>query len=369
MPIDLDKVSQIKERILSIIRLKGPTLPIQVAKALNISPLFTSAFLSELFSERKVFMSHMKIGSSSLYLLPGQEQMLENFIDSLNVREKEAVLQLKAKRLLEDDSLTPVIRVALRSTKDFAIPVKIKINNEPKIFWKYYMIQDSDIKNILQETIIQSPLPAQAQQKLPEPEKQKQEEVLEIKTSVIPEIKQTPQPPQVQEEKPKVFYNIIEKPAREIQREPIKEQIKEEETKHETKPTIKHKEESIETEETEPEIAKKEKPKKKEKESEFTRKIKAYLMAKDIEIIEIIEEKKKEFYAKVRTDESFGKQEYYLIAKDKKKINDLDLIISLQKAQENKMQALIMVPGDIDKKALDYYNSWKNMIKFHKIKI
>jgi hypothetical protein len=65
----------------------------------------------------------------------------------------------------------------------------------------------------------------------------------------------------------------------------------------------------------------------------------------------------------------FGKQEYYLVAKDKKKISETDLVFALQKAQEIKMPALIMTPGDLDKKAQEYHKSWKNIIKFEKVKL
>lgn len=83
----------------------------------------------------------------------------------------------------------------------------------------------------------------------------------------------------------------------------------------------------------------------------------------------MIEEKKKEFIAKIRTDTIFGKQEYFLVAKDKKKITESDIVYALQKSQESKMPSLIISPGDFDKKALEYHKSWKNMIKFEKIKL
>jgi hypothetical protein len=33
------------------------------------------------------------------------------------------------------------------------------------------------------------------------------------------------------------------------------------------------------------------------------------------------------------------------------------------------MPAIILSPGDIDKKALDYYKEWKNLLKHEKIKL
>jgi len=38
-----------------------------------------------------------------------------------------------------------------------------------------------------------------------------------------------------------------------------------------------------------------------------------------------------------------------------------------QKAQSEKMPALIIAPGELDKKALLHLQTWKNLIKFEKI--
>jgi hypothetical protein len=108
----------------------------------------------------------------------------------------------------------------------------------------------------------------------------------------------------------------------------------------------------------------KQKKKAKIKDAKFTNDLKSHLTLKNIEVMEIIEEKKKEFLAKVRIDTLFGKQELFLLAKDKKKITESDLGLALQKAQHEKMPSLVMAPGELDKKATEYLKSWKNLIKF-----
>ena len=79
------------------------------------------------------------------------------------------------------------------------------------------------------------------------------------------------------------------------------------------------------------------------------------------------QEKKKEFSARIRIDSSFGKQEYYLIAKDKKSVSDNDLAIALQNAQSVKMPAIVMSLGDLNKRAKEYVQQWNNMGKFEKM--
>ena len=56
--------SEIKERIITSLKYRGASLPVHLAKAAGESILFTSAFLSELMSERRIKTSHMRVGSS-----------------------------------------------------------------------------------------------------------------------------------------------------------------------------------------------------------------------------------------------------------------------------------------------------------------
>ena len=41
----MQDVIKTKERIISIIDEKGPSFPVQIARAINVNPLFTSVFL------------------------------------------------------------------------------------------------------------------------------------------------------------------------------------------------------------------------------------------------------------------------------------------------------------------------------------
>ena len=134
--------SKIKEKILFVIKQRGPSLPVHIARATGLSILFASAFLSELLSERKIKMSHMRVGSSPIYYIQGQEAKLENFAHHLNNKEKEAFTLLQNKKILKDSEQVPAIRVALRSIKDFVIPLK----KEEKIFWRYYLTPENQLE-------------------------------------------------------------------------------------------------------------------------------------------------------------------------------------------------------------------------------
>jgi len=136
--------SEIREKILSLIKTRGPSLPVHIAGKVGLSLLFASAFLSELLSEKRIKISHMKIGNSPLYFIQGQEKMLENFSQYLKSREKDAFLLLKERKFLEDSKQEPFIRVALRAIRDFAIPFR-KPEAEG-LFWRYFTIPQTEVK-------------------------------------------------------------------------------------------------------------------------------------------------------------------------------------------------------------------------------
>ena len=299
---DMQKLQNNKEKIISIIRESGPSYPARLSRATGISSLFISAFLAELVSERRLKLSDMKIGSSPLYYIEGQEEQLEKFIEHLNPKEKEALHILKQKQILEDEKQTPAVRVALRKIKDFAFPIQTKIDGETRLFWRFFLLPENELKQKIQELISEKP-----QTQKPKPQ-------------------EAPEKKQAQEE---------EKQSQEIE-------SPQEKPKPKTKP-------------------------KQPINSDFANSIREYLSAKDIEVLEDVLEKKKEFFAKIRTDTLLGKQEYYLVSKDKKKINTNDLTIALQQAQTEKMPALIISPGELDKKAKSYLQEWRNLIKFEKV--
>ncbi len=134
--------TETKEKIISIIKRDGPRFPAQVSREIGLSILFTSAFLSELVSDKRLKISNIKVGSSPLYFIPGQEPLLEKFSSHLKDKEKEAFELLKQKKVLEDIKQVPAIRIALRQMKDFAIPFK----KDDKIYWKFFSIPKEEIQ-------------------------------------------------------------------------------------------------------------------------------------------------------------------------------------------------------------------------------
>ncbi len=138
------KSEDIHREIIEILKEKGPSLPIKIAKKLGLETLFISAFLSELVNEKKIKISHLKVGSSPLYFLEGQEKKLEDFSQFLHSKEGEAVQLLKKNKILKDSEQEPAIRVALRSVRDFSVGFK----KDEEIYWKYALISESEIPKL-----------------------------------------------------------------------------------------------------------------------------------------------------------------------------------------------------------------------------
>ncbi|MBU4308823.1 MAG: hypothetical protein KJ566_03445 [Nanoarchaeota archaeon] len=131
-----------KERILAILRRRGPSLPVHVAREMEMSMLFAGAFLSELLSEKKIKISFMRVGSSPLYFIAGQEPSLKKFSQYLGRKEKETYTLLETKKFFKDTEQEPAIRVALRSIKDFAVPFK----KNDEIYWRFFTEPEENLE-------------------------------------------------------------------------------------------------------------------------------------------------------------------------------------------------------------------------------
>jgi len=290
---------EIKEKVFTILKQRGPSLPIHISQRTGLNTLFASAFLSELISERKVKVSYMKIGNSPLYLLPGQEPMLERFAENLKKKEKDAFLLLKSKNFLKDINQHPAIRVALRSIRDFAIPFK---TSEGEIIWRYFISPETNF--------------------IPE-KSQKIEPILEVEKLVEPK---------TQEE-----LNIFEEIERKIEPK-SKRLVKKRTTKKKTSASQK-------------------------KNEKFFNKIKMHLAKKSIEIIDIESFNKNDLVLKVQ-DQG---EEKLLIAYNKKRITELDIIKASKKGKEANLKYIIFSLGEPLKKINTLIEALQNLSSIEKV--
>lgn len=345
MPVQ--NASQIKERILLTLRTKGPTLPVHLAKEAGVSMLFASAFLSELLSDKKVKMSHMRVGNSPVYFIQGQESQLERFSNHLKSKEKDALLLLQEKKFLKDSEQSPAIRVALREIKDFAFPFK----KNSETFWRYLTTSESDFNHEIKP--IEEHKYIEAKPKVfDNRERQISEKIIEdIKVEEIKIIED-----KKESEKPEKIEIKEEIKIEEIPQEKKKEKKEE----REVQAKVKHSEEK-------PKKVKQIKtPKKKspqKKDNKFFEKIKEFLSKETIEIINIESFNKNEILLRIKSE---GKEKL-LVAYNKKKISDTDIIKANKKASQLNLKYTILSMGEPSKKLSGLIESVQNLEKIEKI--
>ena len=280
----------LKEEVFQFLSRAGPSFPAKISQGVGRESYFIGAVLSELIQSKRIKLSYAKIGGSKLYYLPGQEEKLSILYDHLPNAEKNAYDLLKEKKFLKSFEVDPVGRVALANLQDFSIPV----NQEGEQAWRWYL--EPAITHV------------QEQPKIQEPQRT-------IQTEIKPKIEEIK--PIIEEIKPKI---------EEIK--PIVEEIK---------PIV---------EEIKP---------KQSKEDEFSKKVEEFFLEKQIQVLEKeVIRKNSESNFIIKISSQLGPIELFVCAKNKKKINDQDLMIAHQKGQNQKKQTLFLTTGDSTKKAKEY---------------
>jgi len=299
-----------QEKVIQAIRIRGPVIPAQIAKVIGTDILMASATLSELVSKNVLKISHVKFGSTPLYYLPGQESRLQDFAKNLHEKEKRAYDLLMQRKILRDKIAEPVVRVALRNIKDFAVPLQVKINDNVEIFWKWYLITNEEAARIIKETI-----------KFDKPKK----DVKPFQETIVKK----------EQEKPK-------EEQKEIKREKPKEKLPE---KEEKKTFVD-----------------------KTAEDEFLNEIKRFLEKNNIELIEEkIVKKNLDLDLVVEVPSAVGSLTYYCKAKSKKRISDSDLSSAFVQGQLKKLPVLFLTKGDLTKKAKEMLSKEFKNIKIKQI--
>lgn len=370
--------SKIRERILSILRMKGPTLPVYISQEVGISMLFASAFLAELLSEKLIKISNMRVGNSPIYYLSGQEQQLEKFSNYLKSKEKEAFLMIQEKKFLKDSEQSPAIRVALREIKDFAFPFK----RGDEVFWRYLTSRESEFKygiKSIEEHRYVEPKPREFDKKereigekiikdikIENIEKVSKEEIREIEPEEEePEELEESEEAKETEKSEKTSKEEIEDKRKEKD-ETIKSEIPVEKKKEEQIPkeTKKLKKEKIIKPKAKPKTIKASKKKVSQKQDDkFFNKIKEFLSKETIEILSIESFDKNEIHLKIR---SKG-EEKLLVAYNKKKILETDIINANKKASQLKLKYVLLSMGEPPKKVLNLIEAIQNLDKVEKI--
>ena len=303
-----------REKVIQTIRMRGPVIPAQIAKVIGTDIMMASAILSELVSKKVLKISHIKFGSTPLYYLPGQESRLQDFAKNLHEKEKRAYDLLMQKKVMRDRLLEPVIRVALRSIKDFAVPLQVKINDNVEIFWKWYLLTNEEAARIIKETV-----------KFDKPKK----EIKPVQETIT----------RKEQEKPR-------EEQKEIKKEELKKVMPEKEVKKEEKKIFVDK----------------------TAEDKFLSEVKRFFEKSNISLIEEkVVKKKSDLDLVIEVPSAVGSLTYYCKAKSKKRISDSDLSSAFVQGQLKKLPVLFLTKGELTKKAKEMLSKEFKNIKIKKI--
>lgn len=343
-------VLQIKEKALQIVRTRGPILPVQLTKELGINVLMASAILSELVDTKVLKLTYLKIGSSPMYYVVGQEPKLQMFRDKLNDKQQIAFDMLSRNKVLQDREVEPVIRLSLRDMKDFALPLQVTSGSFSEIFWKWYLISDSEAEPIIKEKLnkIQKTMP-----KEPIKEREIQNEISKVEE----ELKKI-------EEKQKPIEQKVKEDlkAKEIARETKEELMGAETLKEKPKRGRKPKQETILPQTTEAPASQI------DESDEFMTKVLTFFKENGIQHSEIKQIKKEsDFEGLVRIPTAVGHVNYFCKAKNKQKISDADLSMLYVQSQMKKLPILLVTTGEVTKKAQEMLNKEFKNITIKKI--
>jgi hypothetical protein len=348
-----------KEMILNVLKQKGPSLPVHIAKQVGLDTLFTGAYLSELYNEKSIKISNLKVGNSPLYYIEGQEPMLENFVDSLNSKEKEACLLLKKYSYLKESEQLPAIRVALKNIKDFAFPVEIA----EEVYWKYLTAEESQSPVLTIEAPNTQDPPATIKS---EPTSIQKPEIIDIPSEEEEEEEEEPQ--EQAEEQETNTSKITPEQLKELAEEEIKKELEQEtgETGEEIQsvpePDSQQQNPGDHQNTSEDIVQESPKPKptkttKKDPKQKFLDNIQLYLDSKQVELIEILKHDKKQILAKVKINQ----EQYLLAAFNKKRFDEADLLRVYRKYSEEDLSFYFLSKGELSKKTSETIRAAKKL--------
>lgn len=289
-----------KYKVLEFIKVRGPIIPTDLTKEFKYDTIIMGALLSELTSTKQVLVSNVKVGGTPLYYMDSQKAKLQDYSDHLNHKDREAYELLKAEQVLRDKEVTPLLRVSLRAIKDFAVPVKVVINDEEILFWRWYLTP----LNIVEEKIRARFAPVEA----PKPPKQ---------TETIK--KEKPQP---------------------VNREEVKHSV-------EKRKSVKKKQTTLKTEDNKQTTLGDNSI-----DDEFHSLVKNFFDKNDIVIKDVtVIRKNSEIEYCIDVPSNIGNLKFFCKAKKKKKVNDGDIATVFVAGQTKKLPVLFVTTGELTKKA------------------
>lgn len=353
-----------RDKILSFVQTRGPVLPGQIAKHLQMDMIMASAHLSELVAHKKLTISNLKVGGSPLYFLKGQEAKLEQYASNLDEKEQRALNELKEHKVLEDRSLAPLTRVALREIKDFAVPLKVTHNENVYLFWKWHLLSNNDASpfiesffgNTKQPKTNNQPSSESVQQQVHQ-EKNVTDHTPKAASEAVPQSQETNGIVSNQEENNNQVQQQVEQHQKEsIQEKPLEKETQQNNIQKKTEQQHQAQQTFTQTQNL-PDDA-------------FLKKIHTFLSKKSIHVkrYDIIK-KNSEIDLELSIPTNLGEISYFCKAKNKKKISEADVGSAFMAAALKRLPVILLSPGELTKKTQELLAEELKGVTFFQVKL
>lgn len=143
-----------KDNILRFVREKKYVTPTNIAEAFETTTTIASAALSELSKDKSIAITFFKLSSSPYYYDPRQRECLIEIAEKhFSNYDKEVYQLLKEKQVLNDNSLSIQLRLAVERIKDYAVPLEIEFEGKLLKFWVWYLRDLSETKKQIMEVL------------------------------------------------------------------------------------------------------------------------------------------------------------------------------------------------------------------------
>ncbi len=284
-----------KEEVFQAIKAKGYVIPSDLTRQFRLDTFMIGAVLSDLVREKKLQISRVKIGSSPVYYIPEQREKLQDLYSCLGEKDKQTYQLLKKELVLCDADQPPLVRVSLRTIKDYAKLIEVTIAGQTQLFWKWYLATDTEVHTAITGLLTQKfpPLPQGRFEE--KKEKSSKKQLLEEKN--------------------------VDEPSPQA----IQHHLSLEPTVASTAPVF-------------------------ESKDPFAHVVQEYFQAKNIQLVHLKTIKKGELECLVKIPSTLGTIIYYCKAKKKKTCTEGDLATAFVAAQLRKLPALVLTTGQIPKK-------------------
>ncbi len=312
-----------KQKILDFVKRKGPILPVQLSNELKESTFITGALLSELVKSGHIKVSTVKVGGSPLYYVDEQKHKLQEYSDHLNEKDREAYEILKERLVLYDKELTPLLRVSLRKINDFAVPVKVHVNNNEELFWRWYLTPISKVEELLKKRF--------------------QQESQDNKTTTSDATDTKEETKIKEQEKNEEKTNTQKETTGEQQTQ--QNNLEAESSKQTNQETFANSESFGKEQQTQPKDSSK-------VQDSLQKMAEDFFKSNEIKVNSVkVIKKNKEIEFLIKVPSAIGEIDFFCRAKEKKKLNENDIANAFVSGQTKKRPVLLLITGELTKKA------------------